>query len=353
MQIDDRNTSPYELFLRLAREHQPRHRFTGGDVAEWRRDTLPDVLATLGELPAPVPARPELIAEWEQDGLLRQRWLIDVQEGLSAVACVNRPVDLAPGERRAGIMCWHGHNQSGKEAVMGNASSPALRDVIEISGTDYGERMAAAGFVTFAIDWMGRGDMDDRRKPNHRDLAGGRDWCNLYFLHATMLGMTPLGMNVAYGRALIDFISTLPFVDPDRLAVMGESGGGTMALWSALTDERLRAIEIICYSDRFVDFGFRDLNYCGSQITPGLFGLVDLAELQGLLAPRPLLVDIGIYDECFRPESALACHKRVREIYAAAGVEDLLQLELAPNGHGWHAGRKSIEFFTTNLKEAA
>lgn len=342
-----RNTSPYEFLLGLARRHRPRHGFDG-EFARWKDAALPEVLATLGQDLPVVEPRPQLVASWEQGPLTWQRWMIDVVEGLSAVAYVNRPTDLDTGRQHPGLLCWHGHNRSGKEAVMGNHSSPELRGTIDASGTNYGERMAESGFVTFAIDWMGRGDLDDNRKPNHRGLAGDRDWCNLYYLNTTMLGFTPLGLNLAFGRALVRFAASLPYVDPDRIGVMGESGGGTMTLWSALTDDRLKAAEVICYSDLFADFGFRDLNYCGSQITPGLFQLVDLPDLQGLLAPLPLLVDIGAFDECFRVESAMACHERVREIYAAAGARDRLQLDLAPRGHGW-AGNKSVDFFTEHL----
>ncbi|HZX07293.1 hypothetical protein [Kribbella sp.] len=326
-----RNTSPYELFLRTARAHRPRMAFSG-EFAEWQPATRDAVLATLGDSPAPVDPDPELIAELEYDGIVEQRWLIDVEDGLSAYAYVLRPA--AATERRPGILCWAGHDGDGKNTIM--------------AGDEYGRRMAAAGFVTFAIDWMGRGDLDDNSKPNHRALAGSRDWCNLYYLHATMLGSTPLGMNLAHGRVLTDFVATLPYVDPHRLGVMGVSGGGTLALWSALADERLRAIEIICYSDLFADFGYRDLNYCGLQITPGLFGLVDVPDLQGLLAPRPLLVDIGLNDDCFRIESAMACHRQVRSIYEAAGASDALFLDLHPGGHGWQPGQ-SEQFFTDHL----
>jgi dienelactone hydrolase len=345
----ERNTSPYEFFLQLARRNVPRHHFDGGDVTAWQAAAKPAVLATLGELPPAVDPRPELIAEWEEGGLIRQRWLIDVQDGLSAVAYVHRPAGLEPGERRPGILCWAGHGGFGKEPVMGNSSSAELRTAIDKQGSNYGERMAQAGFITFAIDWMGEGDLDDRRKPHHRDIASRRDLCDVFYLHATMLGMTSLGLNVSHGRALVDFASTLPFVDADHLGVMGESYGGTLALWTALVDDRLRAVEIISYSDVFPDFGYRDTNYCGSQVAPGLFTLVDVPDLQGLLLPRPLLVDVGVYDDGFRVESALACHRQLQEIYAAAGAEKQLALELAPSGHGWHQGRKSLEFFTTHL----
>lgn len=341
-------TSPYEFFVSRARRNQPLHRFAG-EVRAWRHAALPAVLATLGELPDPVEPNPSLIAEYRDDGLICQRWALDVADGLTVVVLVNRPASLADGERRPAILCWHGHTPGGKEAVMGNDSSPVLQRTIAETGTDYGRRMAEAGFVTFGIDWMGRGDLDDQAKPHHRAVAHGRDWCNLYYLHATMLGMTSLGLNVTFGRRTVDFAAQLPFVDPGRLGVMGLSGGGTMSLWSALADPRLSAVEIICYSDLFADFAFRDANYCGTQITPGLFRLVDLPDLQGLLAPRPLLVDIGAYDECFRVESAMQCHQRLREIYRAADAADAVRLNLFPGGHGWPGPSASVPFFEQAL----
>lgn len=339
-----RNTSPYEWFLAEARRHRPAYAF-GGDFDGWSRTALAAVLGTLGRLPDPVDPKPELIAACEVGSVRQERWVLDVADGLAVVANLNRPAETPPPGGLPGILCWHGHTPGGKQDVM------AIGAAAEAVGNEssYGRRMAEAGFVTFAIDWMGRGDLDDRRKPNHRPLAGQRDWCNLYYLHATMLGMTPLGINLSHGKALVDFLSGQSYLDAGRLGVMGLSGGGTMTLWSALFDERLKAAEIICYSDLFADFAYRDLNYCGSQITPGLFELVDLPDLQGLLAPKPLLVDIGFYDDCFLVDSAMACHNRVRAIYAAAGAEKNIELDLAATGHAW-AGQKSVEFFTHHLR---
>jgi len=346
------NQSPYEWFLRRARQHEPRFRFRdGADFSAWKRECLPAVIATLGELPAPVAPEAELIAEWGQDGMTCQRWLLRVQEDFAVACQINRPAAISDGERLPGILCWHGHTGSGKEPIMGNDSTPELREHIAATNTDYGRQLARQGFVTFAIDWMGQGSLDDHRKPHHRNLRPGQEWCDLFYLHATMLGTTPLAINLRHGQALLDFVCTLPFVDADRLGVMGESCGGTHALWTTLIDARIRATEIICYSDLFADFGYRDANYCGSQVTPGLFGLVDVPDLQGLIAPRPLLVDIGAYDECFLLDSAMACHRRLRTIYAAAGALDVLELDLFPGGHAW-GGSRSAEFFARHLSGA-
>lgn len=339
------------MFVKLAHEEIPKYSFkakTTKDFEQWKAEALPKVLATLGDFPESVPLSPQLMAEWEHDGLKKQRWLIDVQKHLSAALQVNIPKDLREGEKRPAILCWHGHGQFGKESVMGNDSTSERRAAIQGANYNYGHQMAQHGYVTFAIDWIGVGERNDNAKPHFRSNNWGRDWCNLYYLNATMLGMTSLSINLAHGKAATDLACSLPFVDEDRLGVMGLSGGGTMTLWTALYDSRFKAAEIICYSNLFAYFGFNDLNYCGMQITPGLYKLVDLPELQGLLAPKPLLVDIGVYDTCFPIDESMACYKKVEEIYRTAGASDKLELDLFAGEHSW-GGNKSVEFFKRSL----
>ena len=227
-----------------------------------------------------------------------------------------------------------------------------MADHVALTGLNYGHVLAKAGFVTFAIDWMGQGDLDDSEKPNNREFVGKSDPCNMYYLAATLLGMTSLGINLSHGQRLTDFVCSLGIVDPDRIGVIGESYGGTLAVWTTLLDQRIRATEVICYSDSFADFALRDLNYCGSQITPGLFDLVDVAELQGLIAPRPLLTDIAVYDDCFLLPSAVECVNRVEHIYSCFGASDRFERQLFDCGHGWQR-RESERFFTRYLAPRA
>jgi dienelactone hydrolase len=346
-----RNLSGQCFFEQWARRHRPSHAFAGttrDDWEAWRGQTRPAVLDTLGEFPERVDPRPELLADWEREGVRTEKWLIDVQEGLAATLLLCVPNDIGPAGKRPAILAWHGHGPFGKEPVMGNDSSPELRDNIHRHNYDYGWRMAQRGYVTYAIDWMGCGERNESTKPQHRMAPGPRDWCNLYYLHATMLGTTPIAMNVTHGMAATTFVSSLPFVDPERIGVMGLSGGGTMTLWTALCDGRMKAAEIICYSDLWAHFGYRDLNYCGMQVAPGLFRLVDLPDLQGLLAPLPLLVDIGANDTCFKVETAMACYRQVERVYTAAGARDRLELDLHPGEHGW-GDRGSSTFFARHL----
>jgi dienelactone hydrolase len=346
-----RNLSAQKMFEQLAREHKPQCAFRGRnkrDFQSWKRKTRPLVNACLGDFPGKVRPNPEKLAEFEHDGVRKQRWLIDVGRHAAVVCQVNYPPDLKRGQKRPAIQCWHGHGDFGKESVMGNDSSPERSASIKSCNYNYGHQMAQAGFITYGIDWMGKGERLENDKPNFRAGGQGRDWCNIYYLHATMLGMTSISVNVAHGKAATDFVCKLPGVDGRRLGVMGLSGGGTMTVWSAFCDQRFKAAEIICYSDLWEYFGLRDTNYCGMQVAPGLYKLVDLPDLQGLLAPKPLLVDIGAYDACFRVDGALQCFKQVEKIYKAAAAREKLELDYFVGEHSW-GGNKSVEFFAKHL----
>jgi len=76
--------------------------------------------------------------------------------------------------------------------------------------------------------------------------------------------------------------------------------------------------------------------------------LIDVPDLQGLLAPLPLLIDIGAYDSCFHVDTAMKCYHSVEKIYQAARCSDLLELDLFPGEHGWD-GNKSKTFFKKYL----
>ncbi len=346
-----RNLDPNRMFAEMAKRHRPTYRFEGStrtDFIGWRDAALPAVMACLGDMPETVSPNSELVAEWSERGIRMQRWVIDVHPDLAAVVQVNIPGDLQPGERRPAILCWHGHGAWGKEPVMGDRR-PELEGDIRRLNYDYGFQMARAGFVTYGLDWIGAGERSPAHKPNHSSVGGGRDWCNLLYLHATMFGTTSIAINVQHGRMATDFVQTLPGVDCERLGVMGLSGGGTATTWSYLCDARFRAAEIICYCDQWAAFGMRDVNYCGMQVAPGLYKLVDLPDLQGLLAPKPLLMDIGIRDQCFRVETALPAYRQIERIYQAAGASDLLELDLHPNDHGW-GGNRSVAFFNKHLQ---
>lgn len=345
----NRNLSVNAYFRQLASKHTPKYRFSGSskeDWQKWQKELLPAVKATLGRLPEKVDLNPEIMVEWQEEGLIKQKLVFDVEPGLSATAYLFRPAQ-AKG-KLPGILACHGHGPFGKETVMGNRSSAELRANIEQHNYDYGLQMAKAGYAVIAIDWRGFGERDDRSRPYLNDNIGERDICNVHYLRANIIGMTVLGMNLNDAGCALDYLCSRDFVDSERIGAMGLSFGGTMSTWTSIFDQRIKASSIMCYSDRFANFGMADANFCGSQITPSLFELCDLPDLQGLIAPRPLLIEIGTYDDCFFVDPAMSCFNEVEKIYAAAGARDKLELDLFEGGHRWN-GRKTLDFFKKSL----
>jgi len=342
-----RNISLENHFQSLGQSQRPRYRFAGSDVAafeQWKSELLPKVIASLGRMPGKVPLNPQTISEITEDGLIKRRVIFDVEPNLSAPALLYRP-EKSSG-RLPAILCCHGHGPFGKDAVMGIRATPAMEKEIKDHNYDYGLQMARAGFVTLAIDWRGFGERDDRRRG--QNVVGSRDICNVHFIRAAILGMTLLGLDIHDGRCALDYLQTLDFVDPEKIGVMGLSFGGTMTTWIALVDPRIKAADIICYSDRFTDFALKRANFCGSQITSGLFDLCDVPDLQGLIAPKPLLVEIGKRDDCFLPASAMSCYHELEKIYLAAGAHENLALDNFDAGHQW-GGNLSVRFFKRYL----
>jgi hypothetical protein len=85
------------------------------------------------------------------------------------------------------------------------------------------------------------------------------------------------------------------------------------------------------------------------EIAPGLFALVDVPDLQGLLAPLPLLNDIGVHDSCDKADIAMRCSRQVQRIYAAAGASENLEVDLFDGEHAW-GGNTSVELFRKHLE---
>src|SRR5438876_1265652 len=273
IRMEPANISIERYFRQRAASHKQRYRFAA-DFDKWKAELLAAVITSLGRMPEKVPLNPRIVETKNEDGLVKQRVMLDVEDGLAVPALIYRP-ESAKG-KLAAIVCCHGHGPYGKDAVMGIAGDDARTKHVRELNYDYGLAMAKKGFVTIAIDWRGFGERDDRKMPNPIDVVGSRDICNVHFNRAALLGMTLLGMDIHDGRCAIDYLQTLDFVDPKRIGVMGLSFGGTMTTWLALIDERIRAADIICYSDRFASFAMARANFCGSQITSGPFDLCDV-----------------------------------------------------------------------------
>jgi dienelactone hydrolase len=345
-----RNFSMIEYFNRLAEERKPELSFDGStkeDWERWRGEFSAKLSELCGEWPDPVPLDPEVVYEVDEGDFVREKVVLDTERHFSVPSYVLIPKDRgrARDGRLPAILCLHGHGNFGKEGVAGvtDPNRPGLAEEIQEYNYDYAVRMARDGYLTMAPDSRVFGELADGGNP-----YPGRDACNVHFIRGLLLGLNLLTLNVWDTMKCIDYLQSRSDVDGDRIGAMGLSWGGTRTTFLSALDDRVKAADIICYLTQFEHFAVRDANFCGSQLLPQLYRYGDVADVAGLIAPRPLLIESGTYDTCFPVEPVLRAHDHLRRIYRAAGAEDRLHIDLFIGGHQHH-GPSAREFFAEHL----
>jgi len=340
-----RNFSPTEYWNRLAEEHVPELAFSGktrADYKKWEKTARIKYEELLGRFPESVPLNAETESSFIDGGLVRQRVVFDVDPYISIPCQVLFREKMKPDGKNAAIICCHGHGP-GKDAVAGIRSGPEVNQFIDNHNFDFGIQMAKEGFFAICPELRGFGERLDKPAP-----FPGRDPCNVDYIKGTMLGYYPLTLNLWDIMKCVDYLETRPEVDRNRIGMMGISGGGTMTTFTAAYEKRIKAADIIGYVNPFQEFCYKRSNICGMQILPDLYRWFDTDEIAGLIAPRPLLVEMGMYDNCFYIHDMLKGYEGVKEIYAAAGAADLIDSDVFPGPHAY-GGNKAADFFRKYL----
>ena len=347
-----RNFSMQQYWERIAQDWQPLLRFGGRtqeDWRAWREQAYPKYLELLGAFPQAVPLEAEVEYSIEDGDLIRERVVFQAEEHMSVPCLVLRPKDMKADGSNPAIVCSHGHGPYGKDPIMGVRSSPTHVADIGQMNYNYGEQMARAGYLTIAADLRAFGERADP----WRHTMPGDSYCDAEFIKGALLGIYMLTLNIWDMKRCLDYLETRPEVDKNRLGMMGLSQGGTMTTFTSAADERIKAADIICYVNPWGEFGVKQwMNLCGSQLVPAIYRYLDTDDIAGLIAPRPLLMEMGIYDDCFLIKDTLKGYEGVKRIYEAAGVPDRLWADIFPGPHAWGAN-KSVEFFGKYLQSAA
>lgn len=88
-------------------------------------------------------------------------------------------------------------------------------------------------------------------------------------------------------------------VDPERLAAIGQSGGGTLTVFLAALCPELAALSSSGYPSTFDFIARKEKTYCHCNLLPGVVGQLEMWHLLGSVAPRPLYIFQGSEDHLF------------------------------------------------------
>jgi fermentation-respiration switch protein FrsA (DUF1100 family) len=79
------------------------------------------------------------------------------------------------------------------------------------------------------------------------------------------------------------------------------------------------------------------IDHCADNYLPSFLRWFELADVAGLIAPRPLVVVAGRADPIFPFAGVEEAYATIQAIYAAAGVPNNCRLVVGEGGHRFYA----------------
>jgi hypothetical protein len=155
-------------------------------------------------------------------------------------------------------------------------------------------------------------------------------------MHGLLVGRTPIGERVWDMQRLLDWAQAALPVDDQRIAITGNSGGGTISLFAAAVDPRFTVAVPSCYFNTFAG-SIGSIHHCDCNYIPGIMRLGEMADIAGLCAPRPFRVIAGVRDEIFPIVETRCAFANLQRIYAAAGAARACSLYEGDGGHRYYS----------------
>jgi hypothetical protein len=140
-----------------------------------------------------------------------------------------------------------------------------------------------------------------------------------------------MGLEVAKIRRAVDYLETLPDVDPQRIGIYGLSKGGHYTLYSAGLETRFKVAvvsgwfnerrkKLISAKDEDNPSPFLPRVHRSEYYLTDLLARFGDAELAWMIAPRPLMIEAGTKDDSVNIKFAREEFQRVESVYNKLGI---------------------------------
>lgn len=143
------------------------------------------------------------------------------------------------------------------------------------------------------------------------------------------------GMMVYDSLRAVDYVTTRPDVNPDRIGTLGMSMGSSMAWWLAALDPRVKVcVDICCLTDAQALIEARGLNGHGIYYyVPGLLKHFTTSTINALIAPRPHLGLEGNLDPLTPADGLDRIDAALRDVYAQVGAPEAWRMSRYNSAH--------------------
>jgi len=321
--------SPSELHRHLMCNTKQALAYDGGDVPAWQRRLRRKLRQLVGLMPrerVPLNAR----SLWKRDHALGaiEKIAFTAEPYSDVLAYLCLPRNAQPPYRT--MICLQGHSTGMHNSIAVDLEANAKPIKVE-GDRDYALGCMARGIAALCIEQRSFGERSERLQ-EHVAPQG----CHDATMHALMLGRTLIGERVFDVDRGIDYLKTRGDVDFTRLGVMGNSGGGTISVFSAALLPRLKLAMPSCYFCTFRD-SVMSIYHCADNYVPGLLQYAEMADVLGLFAPRPVVVVAGKEDGIFPIKGVRKAFADLKRIYRAAGAENRCHLVVGPGDHRFYA----------------
>ncbi|MDG0794213.1 acetylxylan esterase [Cohnella ginsengisoli] len=279
---------------------------------EARREMLREkLIAAIGGLPSgDTPLNPRTRGVVAREGYVIEKVMFESRPRAYVTANLYVPDGIDSPRGAVLFLCGHDH-----EAKHGEEYQTVCGILVK------------AGLVVLAMDPIGQGERFSYYDASsgslavtdgivEHDYAGQQclplgDGLARYFLHDAM-------------RA-VDYLAGRPEVDPARIGVTGNSGGGTQTSLMMLADPRIAAAAPATFIMSRESYLVTGQAQDAEQIWFGMTALgLDHEDILMAMAPKPVLV-LAVTNDFFPIEGTHRTVERVRRIWTMYGCEDRLR----------------------------
>ena len=321
--------SPSLFHRHLMGSITPALAFKGGDVKAWQRKLRPKLAELVGDIPKQrVPLNVRSLWKRKSEFGAIEKIAFTAEPYSDAVAYVGIPKNAAPPYTWA--ICLQGHSTGMHVSIAVDRETERRKFRVE-GDRDFALGCMKRGVAALALEQRSFGL---RREQAQEQIS--EHGCHDATMHALMLGRTLLGERVFDVDRAIDYLETRRDFDPKRVGVMGNSGGGTISLFSAALLARVRWAMPSCFFCTFRD-SIMSIYHCMDNYVPNLYLWAEMPDVMGLFAPKPVVCVAGEEDPIFPVAAVRRAFKHLKGIYGAAGAKDKCRLVVGPEGHRFYA----------------